>query len=129
MRATATFSVAAAPGGVATARRAVTEAAEGHVGREMVDTTRLLVSELVTNGILHGGTAEPVRVSLRFDDSGLRVEVADCGPGFVPKPRAIGSEELNGFGLFLVERLADRWGVERNDRTHVWFELGNERSP
>jgi anti-sigma regulatory factor (Ser/Thr protein kinase) len=52
----------------------------------------------------------------------LRVEVHDRGPGFeMRKPKPRGSS--GGYGLFLVERMSDRWGVQRNDTTYVWFEL------
>jgi anti-sigma regulatory factor (Ser/Thr protein kinase) len=82
----------------------------------------LLVSELVTNSVLHGaGTA--VRLRLETDDrGGLRCEVLDDGAGFVPTPPAV-RRDAGGWGLQLVDRLADRWGVA-DGSTHVWFELG-----
>jgi hypothetical protein len=59
------------------------------------------------------------------DDDVVRVEVLDSGDGFVPKPgvRAQQAREPGGWGLVLVERIADRWGVETDDETMVWFEL------
>ena len=57
----------------------------------------------------------------------IRVEVRDGGGGFDPgTPRPRSGEEAagyGGYGLFLVERMASRWGVERDDGTLVWFEL------
>src|SRR5207245_2733634 len=50
----------------------------------------------------------------------VRVEVSDPGPGF--QPRTAGPEP-GGFGLMLVERLADRWGVDPGGRSRVWFEI------
>jgi anti-sigma regulatory factor (Ser/Thr protein kinase) len=64
-----------------------------------------------------------VRLRARWDDD-VRVEVIDHGEGFVPSPRAGDVQDPGGFGLFLVGRLADRWGVEADDTTCVWFELG-----
>jgi hypothetical protein len=51
----------------------------------------------------------------------LRIAVTDAGPGFVPD-RARRATCNRGYGLFFVERIADRWGVAR-DRSRVWFEL------
>ena len=51
-------------------------------------------------------------------------EVTDEGPGFDPADTGTPGTDENGWGLFLVERLADRWGVNHNDEiTRVWFEL------
>jgi hypothetical protein len=52
----------------------------------------------------------------------LRVEVRDGGAGFVPERRRERSEP-GGWGLMLVEGIADRWGVKRDPTTTVWFEL------
>jgi anti-sigma regulatory factor (Ser/Thr protein kinase) len=87
---------------------------------------RLLVSELVTNSIRHGaGTEAPVALDARIDGGTIRVEVRDRGAGFemrrpVPRGAAAG---FGGYGLFLVERMATRWGVDTGDGTRVWFEL------
>jgi anti-sigma regulatory factor (Ser/Thr protein kinase) len=84
---------------------------------------RLLVSELVTNSVRHVvGSQEPVRLAVRIAGGKIRVEVHDGGAGFKPgrlEPRGADG----GFGLFLVERMASRWGVETRDGTRVWFEL------
>lgn len=88
---------------------------------------RLLVSEVVTNAVRHAGAAEGSQIVLVVEPGpdGVRVEVHDEGPGFTapakPEPRATGT---SGWGLFLVERLARRWGVETGPRAHVWFVLG-----
>ena len=84
---------------------------------------RLLVSELVTNSVRHvAGSAEPVVLAVRIGAAAIRVEVLDGGDGFTPgelEPRGADG----GFGLFLVERMASRWGVDRQGGTRVWFEL------
>jgi anti-sigma regulatory factor (Ser/Thr protein kinase) len=100
------------------------------VGPELSDdgqleTLRLLVSELVTNAVRHGGHDEPVEIHAMWN-SEVRVEVVDHGNGFSPAPRAGELDEPGGFGLFLVGRLADRWGVETDSATRVWFVLRRE---
>ena len=85
---------------------------------------RLLVSELVTNSVRHvTGSKHPVELAVRIGARTIRVEVRDGGAGFQPprKPQPRGAE--GGFGLFLVERMASRWGVDTRDGTRVWFEL------
>src|SRR3954470_15282986 len=83
----------------------------------------LLVSELVTNAVRHGGAGPSNTVSVRLDSSPdrVRVEVKDEGPGFEPRVgRRIDPVE-DGFGLTLVDQLADRWGVEVEAGGRVWF--------
>jgi anti-sigma regulatory factor (Ser/Thr protein kinase) len=84
---------------------------------------RLLVSELVTNSVRHvSGSEEPVELDVRIGNRAIRVEVRDGGLGFKPgRPEPRGAE--GGFGLYLVERMASRWGVDTRDGTRVWFEL------
>lgn len=86
---------------------------------ERYDATRLLVSELVTNAVKYGGDG-PVRLEISAHGERLRGEVIDQGSGFVAKSRERGQE--GGFGLPLVEHLADRWGIFEGS-THVWFEF------
>jgi anti-sigma regulatory factor (Ser/Thr protein kinase) len=84
---------------------------------------RLLVSELVTNSIRHvSGSDRPIELAVQIGARAIRVEVRDGGSGFEPgKPEPRGAD--GGFGLFLVERMASRWGVDTRDGTRVWFEL------
>lgn len=90
----------------------------------------LLVTELVTNSVRHGGSAEDdeVEVRIEVDQHRLRVEVHDRGPGAgalePPGPSLASGTDEGGFGLLFVNSLADRWGSERGpDGTTVWFEL------
>jgi anti-sigma regulatory factor (Ser/Thr protein kinase) len=84
---------------------------------------RLLVSELVTNSVRHvTGSKQPVELAVRICTGAIRVEVHDGGAGFEPgRPEPRGAD--GGFGLFLVERMDSRRGVDTDDRTRVWFEL------
>jgi anti-sigma regulatory factor (Ser/Thr protein kinase) len=93
------------------------------LGESHRGTLKLLVSELVTNSVRHvEGSKRPVVLAVRIGARAIRVEVHDGGAGFEPgTPRPRGAD--GGFGLFLVERMASRWGVETGDGTRVWFEL------
>jgi anti-sigma regulatory factor (Ser/Thr protein kinase) len=84
---------------------------------------RLLVTELVTNSVRHSNAGQAiVGLAARADADMIRIEVSDRGAGFVPgTPTPRGAD--GGYGLFLVERMTERWGVDRGDGTQVWFEL------
>lgn len=94
---------------------------------EALEDARLMVSELVTNSLRHGslGPGQQIELSFSISRGVLRVEVCDPGPGFVPEPRSAVSSDGSGWGLFLVARLADRWGVHNDGVSRVWFELGD----
>jgi anti-sigma regulatory factor (Ser/Thr protein kinase) len=90
-----------------------------------LDTLTLLVSELVSNAVLHSDAppASGIVLCARVLSRGeVRVEVIDRGSGFSATPRDP-AQPLGGFGLYLVEKQATRWGVDREAGTRVWFEL------
>jgi len=105
------------------ARHALDEL-NGHIDPELKDDIRLLVSEVVTNSVIHAQPEPPGEVVLDVwaSDGVVRVAVTDRGPGFVAEERPSGGER-SGWGLMMVDRLADRWGVELEDNTKVWFEF------
>jgi anti-sigma regulatory factor (Ser/Thr protein kinase) len=105
------------------ARRAL-ERLSGRLERQVFDDIRLLVSELVTNGVRHTGQGPRgwVRLVVRLDNGGVRVEVSDPGPGF-DEVRLPTIYQESGWGLYLVEQVSHRWGVERERGTTVWFEV------
>jgi anti-sigma regulatory factor (Ser/Thr protein kinase) len=91
--------------------------AEHH--REVVEDAVLLVSELVTNSVLHGGP--PVVVAVDCTEDALQVRVRDGSP-HRPTPREAGDDDENGRGLALVAEMSDDWGVDPEaDGKHVWF--------
>ena len=97
---------------------------------DRVALVRLLVSELVTNSIRHGAldADQPVRLTARVTGDRVRVEVADAGAGFAP--RSGGPQpRKDGWGLVLLDALAERWGVEQSGATTVWFEVPLALSP
>lgn len=114
----------AAPEAVPGARRALGRL-EGEAPPGLLDDVRLLVSELLTNSVRHAGLDEDDLIEVRVDWShaGFRVEVVDQGLGFEPGPPVPSPDGQSGWGLFLVNRIADRWGVDRRDGTRVWFEI------
>jgi anti-sigma regulatory factor (Ser/Thr protein kinase) len=87
-------------------------------------TLVLLVSEVVTNAVLHshGPGGAPVILTATVTADSVRLTVTDAGHGFSPRPRdpAAGND---GYGLYLLDKAADRWGVDSVGRTRVWFEL------
>jgi anti-sigma regulatory factor (Ser/Thr protein kinase) len=88
-----------------------------------LESLRLLVTELVSNAVRHAGS-RTVDLMVLVTRPSVRVEVTDRGPGFDPAARGVKRDREGGWGLFLVERLADRWGVAGADPgTRVWFEL------
>jgi anti-sigma regulatory factor (Ser/Thr protein kinase) len=93
---------------------------------EKLEDVRLVVSELVTNSILHAGLSPEERISLTVtvSDGAVRGSVCDPGPGFgmpsEPSPR---SDLSGGWGLPIVETISDRWGIEGNRHACVWFEI------
>ena len=84
----------------------------------------LLVSELVTNAVLHGQREGMNAVALTLEESTecLRIEVTDRGPGFIETELLPG--DPGGWGLVVVGEIADRWGIEHARRgVRVWAEL------
>ncbi len=91
----------------------------------LLDDALLLVSELVTNSVVHGGP--PIVLAVHCDGEGLHVRVLD-GSTLLPQPRVADDDAEGGRGLTLVELLTDTWGVEPVGDDHgpgkaVWFEL------
>ena len=87
---------------------------------EQLEVATLLTSELVTNALQHGDGRITLRAAV--DDNRVRVEVMDEGGGFEHTIREQGFEEVEGWGLRLVDMQSTRWGTHEGT-THVWFEL------
>jgi len=92
-------------------------------------TLTLLVSELVSNAVLHSDAppASGILLCARLLQGGaVRVEVIDHGSGFTATPRDP-KQPSCGYGLYLVDKQATRWGVDREGGTRVWFELAQSQ--
>ena len=115
------------PDSAAEARRALGEVSD-HLSQRRLEDAQLLVSELVTNAIRHAGLEEQetIRLVVETDDRGMRVEVCDRGPGFELSEPTPDPSRPSGWGLYLVRELSDRWGIDRDGGTRVWFELDRD---
>jgi anti-sigma regulatory factor (Ser/Thr protein kinase) len=115
------------PHAAARARRMVESELDGRLPRRLVDDVALLVTELVANGVRHGGAGvdSSLHLLLQGRRPGLHVEVvnADHRGGGAPSRRSADLEGGGGIGLNLVEQLSSRWGVRQEQTTAVWFEM------
>ncbi|MFP5347517.1 MAG: ATP-binding protein [Actinomycetes bacterium] len=112
------------PASVARARRAVRDLLEDGGRPDLVERAVLLVSELVTNALLHAGT--PFVVTARLGACGIRVEVVDGSP-HLPSRRRYAATAGTGRGLMMLESMAADWGVSRRlDGKTVWFEVAQD---
>src|SRR4051794_26493508 len=126
------FDVGGGPEAIATARAALTEFIDGAVSGARLYDLQLLVSEVVTNAVRHGGARHGENVDLRIALTGthVRLEVRDPGPGFHDiTPELPATDRGGGYGLYLVDLYADTWGVSGSEGTCVWFELPIEPEP
>jgi anti-sigma regulatory factor (Ser/Thr protein kinase) len=109
------------------ARTFVAQCLDERVGPSALENARLLVSELVSNSLQHGGgqVGDRVVVSVELMPDWFRVSVQDSGSDAVIAARPAGIDTGNGFGLNLVHLLSERWGVERLAKggTQVWAQL------
>ena len=120
-RVRALYKIEAQPKGPAQARRIIAEELATLLSPTELDDLKLMVSELVTHGIVHGGQVNDVPVMLDLCvNRDVRCAVLDHGPGFAARVR---EDTRRGWGLRIVEQLSDRWGMECSPRrTEVWFE-------
>ena len=117
------FTLPPAPQTVAEARERVMALAQPFVEAARLPDLRLVISEVITNAVRHGGDGD-LLIAVTPKREFLCVQVTDTGDGFAPRPRAYAPDDDGGFGLFLIERLTRRWGLTREDEnTRVWFEF------
>ena len=122
----AQFDVGGGPEAIGAARAAVAEFLGDAVGPERLYDLQLLVSEVVTNAVRHGGARQGEHVDFRMvlTDDQVRLEVRDPGPGFRDvTPELPATDRGGGYGLYLVDLFATEWGVSGSEGTCVWFEV------
>jgi anti-sigma regulatory factor (Ser/Thr protein kinase) len=109
------------PDSAAHARRHVTAVCQQSAQDQLCPAVQLVTTELVANAVRHARTG--VRLSVRPTTTGMLVEVADDSPR-MPERRDPGLFDESGRGLWLVDAMAARWGVERESPgKRVWAEL------
>lgn len=96
-----------------------------------IDTTMLLISELVTNAVLHSRSGEPagrVAVVLCSGPAGILIQVSDDGGPSEPRVSGMpAGDPEHGYGLLLVDALADRWGSICSPEGRVtWCRISSE---
>ena len=122
----ATISLPSDASAAAIARRFV-EDNRDHLRPELIEDTQLLVSEIVTNAVLHG--RPDITLKVRIDPPGIGIAVSDFGED-LPKrtPDLPAADQPSGRGLLIVDALSSAWGIEANPGALpgkiVWFEIG-----
>jgi anti-sigma regulatory factor (Ser/Thr protein kinase) len=116
------------PDAAAEARRAIA-GLRADLDPPLMETLRLLVTELITNSVRHT-ECDSLMLRVAIGRAAVLTEVTDEGPGFDPGVALEGElpdahDPDSGWGLFLVQRLARDWGVKEDGASkRVWFELG-----
>ena len=124
--------VATIEGGVAApraARAAVTTRVDGYLCSTGLGTARLLVSEVATNAVVHGGAGSGtlMEIDVSILPASVRTTVTHEGRPFACAPMRPEPADLYGRGLYLVKTLAERWGVrEGTGVCSVWFDVTRE---
>ncbi len=108
------------------ARRTLTEKLADHLPADVLSDLQLLVTEIVANSVRHGGVDEDGQIDLRVTlrDGTVRVEMRDTGIQADPRVRTPDMSGGGGFGMVLVSRMSQRWGVDHEPNVVMWFELG-----
>jgi two-component sensor histidine kinase len=97
----------------------------GRLDEDLLVRSRLIVTELVTNSVQHAapGQSERIELLVSVHPERLRIEVIDGGHGFEPDTPELSRHQTSGWGLWLVDQLTDRWGVDEEQSTRVWCEI------
>jgi anti-sigma regulatory factor (Ser/Thr protein kinase) len=126
---TARFDLPPDGASAGSARRVVREVLSvwGYTDEEWLYQVVLVVSELVSNALRHGGGC--IGLDIQAHENGAVIGVADGSPEFRHRPQALG-EGSNGRGLFIVEALTAAWGVSpHHGGKRVWVRLHPHPTP
>jgi len=97
--------------------------------QDVAERSQVVVSELVTNAVIHAPRGADIRLEARLSMHELRVAVVQPGPMFEPVIGEPRPDKESGWGLHLVSNLADRWGVLGDGGVTVWCEFDLPASP
>jgi anti-sigma regulatory factor (Ser/Thr protein kinase) len=118
--------IKAGPTAACEARQAALACFDGLLSPDKLDDVLLVVSELVTNAVLHGRGDIDVRMGC--DGRIVTGAVSDEGRGFDRRPRRADSRRVGGHGLHIVGRVSEQWGLGEG-ATSVWFEIALRDRP
>lgn len=115
-------SISPLVGDIAATRGAVTDHLTGAGASDEVEVVTLLVSEVVSNAVLHGSAPRSIVVDVSHDV--IHVEVHDHEPGD-PVVRPVDITRIGGNGMRIVDGLSSAWGVRHvpDDGKQVWFDV------
>jgi anti-sigma regulatory factor (Ser/Thr protein kinase) len=110
------------------ARDLVAQACASWHGEQFLEVGQLVISELVTNAVLHSGTE--IEIELRLDEDHFMLRVHDDGDG-IPAVVPMEQRTVGGVGLDLVSRVAQSWGVtpDPHGGKDVWCVLSSVLEP
>ena len=119
-----TRNLDAEPRAPALARRALDPLAPD-IGEDALDRLQLLVTELVTNSLRHGSLRDEdlILLDVYLNGETVYTEVHDDGVGFTPAAPNLDPVRASGWGLWLLDHLTTRWGIENQAGTTAWFEM------
>ena len=114
----------------APAARQALEDLRNQIDDDLLERSRLAITEVVTNCIKHAQlrSAQLIEVEVWVLPEMVRIEITDPGPGFDPVDAGRDPDNLasGGWGLLLVDQLTDRWGVDLSHSTRVWLEFDRD---
>jgi sigma-B regulation protein RsbU (phosphoserine phosphatase) len=117
------------PESAAVARSQLRSLLQGVVNEQVSEDVQLAVTELVTNVVRHAGVSarDEIQLIVRIDDERLRVAVRQPTTAIDALVVSRDQDLTGGWGLMIVDRITDHWGIEPGPPGEVWFEVRLDR--